>query len=300
MSRGPLAAIVRALGGDLYDGGHRANVPGPGHSPADRSVSLLLSEGRIIAHSFAGDDWRAVLRALRELGLVDGEGRLAGHGDSDPTYRRPAPSIRVRREAPERLWQEARPIVGTLSETHVRLRGLVTTSDALRHHPRVPSAVYADRGPQRPALLAAISAPDGHFAGVEVTYLAPSGHSARLAIPRKTIGRRPPGSAVRLHPAALEMLVGEGVATSLSAAERFGLPAWALLSTGNLRTWLPPEGVRFVVIAADRGRDGERSALVLAQALSARGVRGAIRWPPAPFGDWNEALCAGPGPQERK
>ena len=48
MSRGGLAAIVRALGGDLYAGGGRANVPGPGHSAADRSVSLMLSDGRSV------------------------------------------------------------------------------------------------------------------------------------------------------------------------------------------------------------------------------------------------------------
>jgi len=57
--------------------------------------------------------------------------------------------------------------------------------------------------------------------------------------------------------------------------------------------WRPPPGVSFVVIAADRGRDGERSALILAAALRGLGVHGAIRWPPRPFGDWNEALCAG-------
>jgi len=37
-----LREIVRVLGGDLYDGGRRANVPAPKHSRADRSVSLLL------------------------------------------------------------------------------------------------------------------------------------------------------------------------------------------------------------------------------------------------------------------
>ena len=53
------------------------------------------------------------------------------------------------------------------------------------------------------------------------------------------------------------MLVGEGVFTTLSATERFGLPGWALLSTRNLRAWSPPEGVRSILIAADRGKDGE-------------------------------------------
>ena len=47
-----LRPIVQALGGDLYDRGLRANIPAPGHSAADRSVSLLLREGRVIVHTF--------------------------------------------------------------------------------------------------------------------------------------------------------------------------------------------------------------------------------------------------------
>lgn len=291
MSRGGLAAIVRVLGGELYDGGRRANVPGPGHGPGDRSVSLLLSGGRVVAHSFAGGDWRDVLADLRARGLVDGDGRLLGPGGP---ARPPGPSRRHRRATAQRLWSEGRPIAGTPSEAHLRRRGVICASPALRHHPGTPSAVYAARGLRRPALLAAITAPAGELTSVEVTYLAPNGDRARMAIPRKTIGVVAPGAAVRLDAAAPRMLVGEGVITCLSAAARFGLPTWALLSTGNLRAWRPPAGVRFVVIAADRGRDGERSALVLAAALRGLGVHGAIRWPPAPFGDWNEALLADP------
>jgi putative DNA primase/helicase len=85
--------------------------------------------------------------------------------------------------------------------------------------------------------------------------------------------------------------------SSPSACARPVRRAWTIWkpyrrSTGNLRCWRPPPGVRFVVIAADRGRDGERSALMLAAALRALDVHGAIRWPPAPFGDWNEARLA--------
>lgn len=288
--RASLAAIVRALGGDLYDGGLRANVPGPGHGPSDRSVSLRLSGDRLLVHSFAGDDWRDVLAELRRRGLVDVDGRV--EGDAVGPAQQPAPSKRVRLEIARQLWSEGRPIAGSLSEAYLRRRGVPSRSAALRHHPGVPAAVYAGRGRRCPAMLAAVAAADGELTAVELVYLAPSGAAARLALPRKTIGLLPPGSAVRLHPAAPRMVVGEGVATTLSAGLRFGLPAWALLSTSNLRAWRPPPGVAFVVIAADRGRDGERSALTLADALRALGVRGAIRWPPRPFGDWNEARCA--------
>ncbi|MEW6020440.1 MAG: virulence-associated protein E, partial [Pseudomonadota bacterium] len=107
MSRGGLAAIVRALGGDLYGAGGRANVPGPGHSASDRSVSLMLSQGRVIAHSFAGDDWRAVLDDLFERGLVDRDGHLMGGGVVSAAS---GPSARERRAIAQGLWAEGRPI----------------------------------------------------------------------------------------------------------------------------------------------------------------------------------------------
>lgn len=109
-----------------------------------------------------------------------------------------------------------------------------------------------------------------------------------MRLSRKTIGAIPSGSAVRLNPAAASMVVGEGVFTTLSAIEHFGLPGWALLSTSNLRQWSPPEGVRMVMIAADRGAAGEAAAEALRQRLGARGVVAALNLPPEPFGDWNE------------
>jgi hypothetical protein len=286
-----LASIVRALGGELYAGGRRASVPGPGHSPADRSVSLLLDGDRVVVHAFAGEDWREVLDDLRGRGLVDRDGRLIG---SPAAGASPHELAATERQARARaLWEAAVPVGGTLSERHCRRRCVRRElGGQLRHHPAVPSAVYRDEGFRRPALLAAIRDSGGSLCGVEVTYLAPNAERARLRIPRKTIGTAPAGSAVRLDPPARRLLVAEGVFSALSAAERFGLPAWALLSTRNLRSWAPPAGVEAVVIAADRGGDGARSAGRLAGRLAALAVTAEIRWPPAPHGDWNEAAAA--------
>jgi putative DNA primase/helicase len=294
MGAATLAPIVRALGGDLMAGGRRANVPGPGHSPADRSVSLWLVGGRVVVHCFAGDDWRDVLADLRRRKLVDGDGRLTNVRHAEPTSDdRPHRAARV--AAARALWAEGRPLAGTLSAQHLAWRDVDAGGvEALRHHPAAPAAVYAARGPRRPAVLAAIRDPAGVLVGVELTYLALNGERARLAVPRKTIGTCPPGAAVRLAPAGAALLVGEGVFTCLSAGAHFGLPAWALLSTRNLRAWTPPAGVRAVLLAADRGADGERSAQVLAERLRAMGIACAVRFPPAPYGDWNEALCGRP------
>jgi len=66
-----LQTIVQTLGCDLYDRGRRANIPAPGHSAADRSVSLLLEGDRVVVHTFGGGDWREVLDHLRALNLID-------------------------------------------------------------------------------------------------------------------------------------------------------------------------------------------------------------------------------------
>ena len=77
-----LKPIVQALGGDLYDRGLRANIPAPGHSAADRSVSLLLREGRVIVHTFGDGDWKDVLDYLRGEGLVDAHNAPLGWVDT--------------------------------------------------------------------------------------------------------------------------------------------------------------------------------------------------------------------------
>jgi putative DNA primase/helicase len=139
-------------------------------------------------------------------------------------------------------------------------------------------------------MVARISDPDERLTGVELTYLEPGGRlAAGLRLVRKTVGLVPPGSAVRLFPVAEEMLVGEGVITTLSAVERFSLPGWALMAAHNLAAWTPPREVRRVLIAADRGRVGEGATVRLRQRLITQGLCAEVSWPGPPFGDWNEA-----------
>lgn len=294
-----LRDIVAALGGDLHHGGGRANVPAPGHSPADRSVSLLLDGDRLVIHGFGSADWRAVRAHLQGLNLIDARGRLAGvtgttAGAAPVAPSRPPPRARI--AVAHSLWAEAIPLVeGDLGYRHFRHRGLWLRSAPhdLRRHPAAPVFVFRQAGPTCPALIAAIRTPAGAISAVEIAYLDPDGRAARrLRLPRKTVGSAPSGVAVRLSPTAAEMVVGEGVATTLSAMARFELPGWALLSAGNLGNWSAPDGVRRILIAGDRGLAGEAAAARLGSRLRAMGTTVEIRLPPAPFGDWNEVLAA--------
>jgi hypothetical protein len=286
-----LRAIVRRLGGDLYDGGRRANIPAPGHSAADRSVSLLERDGRLIIHTFGEGDWRQVRDHLRSLGLI------GGTPSPIDAATRPSPPCgegHRRRATAQALWTQGRDIAATVSARHCRGRGMADPLPgpwALRHHPAAPISVYRPGRAARPALMAGVLDADGALSAVELTYLTPGGRRAiDLALPRKTVGVIPAGSAVRLSPLASNLLVAEGVFTANAAGRHFGLPAWALLSTSNLRRWRPPPGVRSLLIAADRGPDGERSAGILAEAVARSGVGVDIVLPSLGFGDWDEAI----------
>ncbi len=287
-----LIGIVRALGGDLYQNGHRANVPAPGHGAGDRSVSLVLSNGRVVVHSFGGATWSEVLDDLRQRGLIDRSGCPNGVGTVPASAPRPDRSARI--ATARALWSAgAATQEGGLVAHHLTRRGLVWSASFqdLREHPEAPLWVYGNGGRMRRAMMARVSDTDGVTTAVELTYLDPSGRqSADLRVPRKTVGQVPGGSAVRLSPIASAMVVSEGVVTTLSAMAQFGRPGWALLSAGNLARWRAPANVRDILIAADRGAAGEEAATRLKDRLCADGVASRIVWPPLPWGDWNEAL----------
>ncbi|MDO9587402.1 MAG: toprim domain-containing protein [Brevundimonas sp.] len=291
-----LHAIVAALGGDLYHGGRRANVPAPGHSAGDRSVSLLISGDRLVIHSFGAADWRAVRDHLAELRLIDADGRVLPVGRSHPSSSAIRPDRDTRVTTARRLWDGAGPIApGSVSHRYLvgRSVGLDPVGlEALRHHPDAPVSVFRAGGPTRPALVARITDVEARLTAVELVYLDPNGRRAdRLRVPRKTVGIVPPCSAVRLSPPARDMLVGEGVLTVLSAIERFGRPGWALMSAHNLSAWSPPPGVQRILIAADRGAAGERAAARLQFRLRRAGVLVSVALPPEPSEDWNTAAA---------
>ncbi|WP_082769894.1 toprim domain-containing protein [Phenylobacterium sp. CCH9-H3] len=289
-----LYAIAKAVGGDVYARGRRANIPAPGHSLADRSVSLLVADGRLVIHCFGAASWQEVRADLLARGLIDASGFLIAAGRSaDGIAASPTPGRLERRAFAEALWLRSGELHAAGPAGRYCLARCAPEALgrpwALRSHAAAPVSVYGGSRFTRPALVCAVRSADDGLTAVELTYLTTAG--ARCTVvrtPRKAIGVLPPGSAVRLAPAEATLLVGEGVFTTLSAMAHFDLPGWALLSTRNLRRWTPPPGVRRVLIAADRGADGEASAATLRRVLAGLGVEAEIRCPPPPFGDWND------------
>jgi hypothetical protein len=295
-----LRSIVKTVGGELLAGGAGALIPAPGHSEADRSVSLRLRpDGRVLVNCFSPDtQWADVFDWLRGKGLVDQNNKLtsaAGNSAPRATSLKPEPTARERIAAARRIWDGGVPITGTLAARHFALRHVgqavpLIDPNVARFRQDTPVAPYIDHpNPYRqPALLVAIRDQAGALTGIEVTFLAASGkRAANLKVNRKMVGSNPPSSAMRIMPAQPTMLVAEGFFTTLSACKLLGRPGWALGSMRNLVTWEPPEGVRDVLIAGDRG-PGEQAAASLKARLIAMGLTASINIPPAPYGDWND------------
>ena len=98
------------------------------------------------------------------------------------------------------------------------------------------------------------------------------------------------GTALRLAPVAEELLVGEGIETTLSAMQLDGgHPGWAAGSAMALRLMVLPPAVSSVIILADGEEAGRHAARAAAARWLGEGRRVRIAY--APEGkDFNDVL----------
>ena len=153
---------------------------------------------------------------------------------------------------------------GTLVETYLQARGVDLPpgcTDLLYH----PDLTDWDARRGRPAMVAIIRDATGQVTGgIHRTYLADDG-SAKADTSKAKMMLGPSAGVVQLMPIGEDGVlgVGEGIETSLAGAKIFGVPAWAALSAGNMRNFKFPKGLKQLIIFADRGEDGEKSAAFL-------------------------------------
>jgi len=289
-----LRAIAERAHGEVR--GNQALIPGPGHSPRDRSLSLALGDrGQVLWHSFAGDTWASVGPYLASLGVVQGRGGAQEEINAEREKRREAKELELgeKRAIARALWRAAQPIAGSLAEIYLKTRGIDSVPDGadLRFHPTAPFTPYAPDYRRWPTMVGAITAADGEIIGAHLTFLKRDGSGKAPIDPsRKVIGSQK-GGAIRLGKTQATVVVAEGVETALSAAARCGASAVAAISAGNLACFEPAEGVDGVLIAFDRDPNGvgQRDARKLMSRLNRKGVGAMLLEPPAGFSDWNEA-----------
>jgi Toprim domain-containing protein len=203
--------------------------------------------------------------------------------------------------AARRLFRAGRPVAGTQAEAYLRARGITGRLDwvALRFHPRVWYR-KSDQVPLEawPALLAAVTDPDGRITGIQRTWLDPSRpDKAPLADPRRALGHLI-GNGVRFGAAGPDLAeagvlaVGEGIETVLALKSVLPmLPMIAALSANHLAALdlssVPP--LRWLYVARDNDAAGLHAAERLRERGEALGIEVCDLVPV--HGDFNADLC---------
>jgi DNA primase len=142
-----------------------------------------------------------------------------------------------------------------------------------------------------PALVAAISGPEGKITAVHRIYLRSDGRGkAAVSSPKMTLGRFRDG-ACRLARAGRELGLAEGIETGLSAMEIHRIPVWAACGS-RMDAIAIPDDVERLVIFADNGVAGIQAAERAATQHERPGRTVEIKPPPPPHKDWNDVARA--------
>lgn len=277
---------ARLLGGEMAGRNH-VLCPGPGHSRKDRSLSVTFTGNGFLAHSFAGDDFRACRDHVKAmLGLAD-ERRPIPFNDNLPSVDVAAlADERVRILRGMRIWSEAIPIAGTLAEKYLVSRGLAYVGEALRFHPSCPF-----RQERHPAMVALMTdAATGEHRGVHRTALLPDGSGK--AEPGKMMLGAAKGAVVRLTPdedVSAALALAEGIETALATGFQ---PIWACMTAGNVRDFPVLSGVDHLSIWADADVAGVDAANAAGERWHAAGREVVITTPNAPGFDFADRIAA--------
>jgi putative DNA primase/helicase len=274
-------SMAAALGGQLA-GQNRILAPGPGHSAADRSMSILVDQEApdgFVVTSFAGDDWRV----CREHVL----GRLGKYPNISPV---PEKSVPRSSNSPDKtaiaaaIWREAAPLSGTVGQAHLQHRGLVPapewfTGEPLRFHARCPFKLETGATIKLPAMVAAmVDIRTNAFRGIHRTALAADGDGkatiAGLGNAKKMLGPAA-GACVKLSPdedVSLGLHLAEGIETALACIGMGFRPVWAALSAGGMANFPVLAGIECLTVFADHDEAGCRAAVLCCERWAQAGI----------------------------
>jgi putative DNA primase/helicase len=281
------ATIARRLGG--YRSGHNWRCA----CPLGCGYTLALRDGddeKLLAHCFGGCEFDDILIALVEYGLlddIDSSGRIDIVNGS---------AIRRHDDDAERIVR-ARQIYGWSAtdkrvSAYLHSRGIILTSPVLRFSEQAPHRL----GIHLPAMIAPVVNINGEQTGTHMTFLR-ADYSGKADIGKdfqRECRGLVRGGAIRLtpHDPNRELLIGEGIESTLSAMQLFGLPGWSAINAGGLKTIELPPAVRRVVIAADNDASGTgwRNALAAYERWTAESRSVRIKSPPIVGDDFNDTL----------
>jgi hypothetical protein len=277
-------SLARALGGNAY--GSKVVAPGPGHSRADRSLSIKIDPAApdgFMLHSFAGDSPRECREHVLIALALDTGKRLPGD-----SYSTRLSSSRIasnyhedqaRQYRASWLWSQRQPVsINTPVAKYLHHRGFSATSPATvgylparGSHPAAMIAAFGLAAELEPGVLV----PPALVSGVHLTRLRENGHKAPNAggLAKIMVGACK-GNPIVIAPPndSMGLAVTEGIEDALSVHEATGLGVWAAGAAGFMPALAPlvPDYMESVTIFAHADIAGKHGALALAQALTRR------------------------------
>lgn len=284
--RHPLPAIVGASV-KFIRAGREWKACCPLH--ADRSPSFTIYEGGERFHCFgcgAGGDVLDYLQRAHDISLREAVVML--EGGTLPMVAQPVLPPEPERDTTAEavaIWRAAGPMTGTPAEAYLRGRGLDL---------RLPESLRFARlrygSKTLPCLVALIANAENKIGGIQRTFVKEDGSGkADVPAPKLSLGRLT-GGAIRLAPAAANLIVTGGLEDGLTLQQEMGLAVWAATGEGNMANMVLPPGVKVVTIGADRDEAGERHAQRAARAFVEQGRTVSIIRPLPGFGDFNSEL----------
>jgi hypothetical protein len=272
---GRLDDIAAQLGGEVIDG--KVVCPSPGKPRDDRSCVIRIDPARpehFFVYACDGSEGAAYAAVRRALRLNEPD-QLAAF---------------EKRQAALKIWNETVPARDSLVERYLASRAItIPPPDALRFHPDLYHRPSRSRWP---AMVAARTDAAGGIVAIHRTYLRHDGcGKAPVELQRMELGSKA-GTAIRLAPVADELMIGEGIETTLSVMQETDRPGWAAGSANDLRCVTLPPSVRSVIILADEDAVGRKAANDAARRFKIDGRKVRIAYP-GPYKDFNDMLMAG-------
>jgi DNA primase len=287
-ARHPIPAVAGSTV-KLRRAGHEWKACCPFHE--DRSPSFTIFEGGERFHCFgcgATGDVLDFVQLMHRVSLPEAAAILDGKPQASlpvQRQRRSEPTKDTMLEAAA-VWRSAGPIGGTPGEVYLRNRGLSLQLPSTLRFARLKYG----RGDVLPCLVALVTGPDNRVSGVQRTFVREDGTGkANVPSPRLSLGRLT-GGAIRLAPAAADLVVTGGVEDGLTLQQEVGRPTWAAAGEGNMANMVLPEVVTSVTIGADRDESGDRHAQRAGVAFSEQGRKVRIMRPCLGFKDFNDEL----------
>lgn len=195
--------------------------------------------------------------------------------------------------AVRRVWTEAEPVCkGDPVWLYLNRRvGLELVPACFRFHPALPY-VEGESVDYFPAMVAAVSSFENQGIGVHRIYLTTEGQKAPVDKAKKLMAGRPlNGASIKIGAAGEVLGIAEGIETALAASRLFAVPVWAAISANLMEQWMPPAGVKSVIVFGDNDESftGQASAYALAKKLRLKGIDAEVRIPELAGKDWADA-----------